>query len=61
MTEIKSDRKGVRSYEIELERLAAQRQDAEDHLERSRAWAAQFDTDIGPFQAKYNRLLCVCV
>lgn len=45
----------MREYEIQLERLGKEREEALERLEKNRAWAAKFDKEIGPFERKYVR------
>mmetsp|Transcript_14202 Transcript_14202/g.49396 ORF Transcript_14202/g.49396 Transcript_14202/m.49396 type:complete len:159 (-) Transcript_14202:71-547(-) len=54
--DIKADRAGCREYEIQLERLAVEREEALERLEKNRTWAAKFDKEIGPFERKYETL-----
>lgn len=54
--EIKADEKGKKDYEDELKKLSIKKEDIQSRLNRNREWASNFDTDIGPFQAKYARM-----
>ena len=50
--EIVADRAGVKAYQVELQHLSRDKRESEERLVATRAWAEQFDRDIGPFERK---------
>jgi len=55
-TEIKADTEGIEAYTQRLRRVKLEQEMLRVRLRRNREWAAQFATNVGPFEAKYDAL-----
>ncbi|KAA0156505.1 hypothetical protein FNF27_01285 [Cafeteria roenbergensis] len=54
--EIKADAEGMEAYSQRLRRVQLEQELIRVRLKRNKEWASQFATNVGPFEAKYDKL-----
>ena len=57
VTEIKADEKGLEDYGSQILRLKQRRLFLQKRIIENKAWAANYDTNFGPFVAKYQEFM----
>ncbi|KAK3276837.1 hypothetical protein CYMTET_15121 [Cymbomonas tetramitiformis] len=55
--DIKKDNEGKKEYEDQIARLSRRKATLEARVAENKAWADTYDSDIGPFQDRYDALV----